>query len=228
MDVVTPAAASASPATRVRDWIVNHDDSRAFVLLYLVLALVLSIAIGLFWLVALVGVHFVFEYVRARHHRAGRRAAVGAALWTLKLDLALVLFALSLALYLKYVFGVRGIAAAGRAASAAQVGVRTGARFAAWERVIHGFLITVDDMARGVRAVVVLRGQAAGRGGAAAAVPVAPVGGRRGLSLGDRLTLGFGAVCLLLILAAPWLGYASWSDAFATLAAELRPFPGRG
>ena len=233
MDALTPAAASASTATPVRDWIVNHDDSRAFVLLYLVLALVLSIAIGLFWLVALVGVHFVFEYVRARHHRAGRRAAVGAALWTLKLDLALVLFALSLALYLKYVFGVLGIAAAGRAASAAQVGVKTGARFAAWERVIHGFLITVDDMARGVRAVVVLRGQAAGRGGAAAApapaaVPVAPTTGRRGLSLGDRLTLAFGAVCLLLILAAPWLGYGSWSEAFATLAGELRPFPGRG
>jgi hypothetical protein len=99
-----------------------------------------------------------------------------------------------------------------------------------WERVIHGFLITVDDMARGVRAVVVLRGMGAEKGAPAAApvVPAVPAGGWRALGLGDRLTLGFGAVCLLLILAAPWLGYGSWSEAFGTLAAELRPFPGRG
>jgi hypothetical protein len=56
---------------------------------------------------------------------------------------------------------------------------------------------------------------------------VAPVGGR-GLSLGDLLTLAFGAMCLLLILAAPWLGYGSWSEAFATPGGGLRPFPERG
>jgi hypothetical protein len=223
MDAATATSIAATP---VRDWIVRHDDSRAFVLLYVVLALVLSIAIGLFWLLALVGVHLAFEYVCARHRGAGARRAAAEALWALKLDLALVLFALTLSLYLKYVFGLLGLQAAGRAASAAQAGVRGGVRFAAWERVVHGFLITVDDMARGVRAVAVLRGQGAGKG-AAAPEPV-PAAAARRLGRGDVLTLVFGGACLALILAAPWLGYAGWTEAFATLAAELRPFPTRG
>lgn len=214
------AARTAIAPTPVRDWIVAHDDSRAFVLLYVVLALVLSIGIGLFWLLALVGVHFGFEYVRARHHGASARGAVAAALWALKLDLALVLFALTLSLYLKYVFGVLGLQAAGRAASAAQAGVRTGARFAAWERIIHGFLITVDDMARGVRAVVVLRAQGSGRTGEVVVVQPEVQAPHR-ITRGDRLALGFGAACLLAIVAAPWLGYGSWNEALATLAAEL-------
>jgi hypothetical protein len=218
------AAGTALVATPVRDWIVRHDDSRAFVLLYVVLALVLSLAVGLFWLLALVGVHFGFEYVCARHRGGTRRASALAALWELRLDLALVAFALCIVLYLQFVFGVLGLQAAGRAGAAARVGVR-GARFAAWERAIQSFLITMDDMARGVRAVVVLKRQ---RGGGAPELPAVVSGPPvRRIGTGDALTLAFGGLCVVLILLGPWLGYGSWSSVLATLGAELHPLPWR-
>jgi hypothetical protein len=221
MDLAAPTSTAAAP---LRDWIVRHDDSRAFVILYVVLALVLSLAVGLFWLVALVAVHLAFEYVRARHHGLGRGAAVGDALWELKLDVALVLFALVLVLYLQFVFGVLGLQAVGRAGALARAGVR-GARFAAWENTIRNLLITADDMARGARAVLVIRKQAAG--GVPREAPPAPAAGVRQTGTGDYLSLAFGGVCLLLVVLAPWMGYDGWSAALSALAAELHPLPWR-
>jgi hypothetical protein len=151
------ASAPPAPARPIRDWIVRHDDSRAFTVLYIALALVLSLSIGLFWLVALVTVHFTFEYVRFRHEQAERPRALAQAAWALKLDFALVLFALVVTLYLQFVLGVLGIQAASRAGAAAKAGTKGGARLAAWENVIRGALISVDDAARVVHAFFVLR-----------------------------------------------------------------------
>jgi hypothetical protein len=218
-----PTAGSV-PARSLRAWVVNHDDSRVFLVGYLGLALVLSIAIGLFWLVALVGVHWAFEYVRARHQGEGGWRAVGSALWAVKLDVALVLFALVLALYLKFVLGVLGLQAVGRAGAAVQAGARGGVRFAAWEKVIRGTLLAADDAVQGVRAVSALRAQRTGDGEGDAA-EVAVTGGGRRLGVGDWLSLGIGAVCLALILIAPWMGYSGWGEVLATLGAELHPFP---
>lgn len=56
----------ASLARRIYDWVIRHDDSWLFTVLHIGLAVVLSIWIGLFWLVAVVVVHFAFEIVRQR------------------------------------------------------------------------------------------------------------------------------------------------------------------
>jgi hypothetical protein len=45
-------AAEPGTAAAIDRWIQNHDDSRLFAVLYIGLALVLSIVLGLFWLVA--------------------------------------------------------------------------------------------------------------------------------------------------------------------------------
>jgi hypothetical protein len=216
-------APSVPQRGQIHAWIVNHDESKLFLVLYLTLALVLSVAIGLFWLVALVVVHFAFEHVRSRHEGLTGRAALGRALWNVKLDVALVLFALVLALYLQVVMGVLGLHAVSRAGALAQAGARGGIRFAAWEKVIRGILLSADDAVQGVRAFAAVRARRTGDAPSRAAEPEpAPR-----LTRGDRFTLGLAAVCTVLILASPWMGHESWQAVVGTLAAELHPFPFR-
>ena len=56
-------------AERLRDWVLNHDDSWIFIILYVGLAVVLSLWISLFWLLVVVAGHFVLEWIRQRHIR---------------------------------------------------------------------------------------------------------------------------------------------------------------
>jgi hypothetical protein len=231
-------------------WVVTHDESRLFLFLYISLALVLSIVIGLFWLVVLVGVHLAFEHTRCRNDGAAGFAAWREAIWGVRLDVALVLFALALAVYLEVVFGVLGLHAMSRAGVAVQAGVRGGVRFATWEKVIRGILLSIDDAVQGARAVVAFRtpsagdlsgsespGPAGASLGSSAADPSVPVVDSREetpaapskgakWSLGDLFAVGLGATSVALILAAPWLTPGDWAYVLEKLATELRPFPG--
>jgi hypothetical protein len=211
------------PPGPVRAWILAHDDSRLFVVLYIGLALVLSIAIGLFWLVAVVAVHLGFECVR--HAHAGpARGVLRRALWEVKLDVGLILFALALTAYLDVILGVVGLS------SAARVGLQGGARLAGWQRALRGALLSVDDAAQVARAALARRRgeEADGEEDPAPGPAPAPrvAGGWTGRwSLGDRLSVGFGAGCLALLLAAPLLTPHTPATLLALLAAELHPFP---
>jgi hypothetical protein len=208
----------------IRRWILYHDDSRWFVGLYIGLAVVLSIWIGLFWLVAIVGVHLVFEWIRQAHPDRCGLGALARAMWEIKLDLALVLFAFALALYLEVIAGAAGLGAGLRVASQA------GARAAAWQRVLRGLLLSLDDVAQVAR--VATRGRKGSGAGSAVPTDAQPgsavnaLGGWRGAwSLGDRLTIGFGCGCGLSILLAPMLTEHTWFSTWQSLAAELRPLP---
>jgi hypothetical protein len=237
MDHAHPAAA---PLAAWHRWIVHHDDSPAFLVLYIGLAVVLSIWISLFWLVAVVAAHLALELVRQAHRQATPGAAVAEALWELKLDAALVLFALALALYMEVALGVAGVQGAARLASASRVA----ARFAGWQRAIRGALLSLDDAVQVLRALALRRGRATlavappqPQATPATAPPVAPPqatpaaapeqgGSWRGrYPAGARVALALGAVCAGLLLAAPWLTHHSAATALATLAEELRPFP---
>lgn len=243
---------------RFRTWIIEHDDSWIFITLYIGLAVVLSISISLFWLLVVVAAHFVLEWLRQRHIR--RQGVLAEVLWELKLDIALVLFALTLTLYLDVVFGLLGLQAAGRAGAVARVGVRSGGRFAAWERTLRAILLSIDDMVKIARVVVARRATIA-------SAIVAVVGSRAGAqvetragdvhveldtrasalteqaadvevaagpwgswaepwSKGDWVALCLAVACLTLIALAPWLTGHDYASAFATMAKELRPFPG--
>lgn len=208
----------------VRQWIINHDDSRWFVGLYIGLAVVLSIWLGLFWLVAIVGVHLVFEWIRQAHPEACGVRALARAIWEIKLDLALVLFAFALALYLEVIAGAVGLGAGARLASQA------GARAAAWQRVLRGVLLSLDDVAQVAR-VAARNRKPAGHGCCVTAAGAAALGVPNQTpwagpwSLGDRLTIGFGCCCVLSILLAPLLTEHNWTSVWQSVIAELRPFP---
>jgi hypothetical protein len=102
--------------------------------------------LSLFWLVAVAALHYCLEYLRQAQYHASRRDIATHALWEIKLDLALVLLALAMSLYMDVVLGVLGLQSAARAASVTRL-----ARFAAWQRNIRAFILLADDVARVVQ-----------------------------------------------------------------------------
>lgn len=90
-------AAATAEVVGWRRWILEHDDSWVFTGLYVGLAVVLSIWISLFWLVAVVAGHVALEWVRQRHYDPEPAGVPARIAWELKLDFGLVLFALALA-----------------------------------------------------------------------------------------------------------------------------------
>ncbi|MFW5878653.1 MAG: hypothetical protein ACOCVR_02440 [Myxococcota bacterium] len=137
---------------RFHRWVLNHDDSKVFVVAYIGLAVVLAIFLGLFWLAAVVCVHFAMEMVKQLHQDRRLLQAVARSFWELKLDIGLVLFGLVIDLYIHVVFGMVGLGQLGRAG--AQVATRAGI----WPRVLRGVLLTVDDVALVAKAAT-LRGR---------------------------------------------------------------------
>ncbi|HMP41343.1 MAG TPA: hypothetical protein PKA05_13245 [Roseiflexaceae bacterium] len=229
--------------SRMRSWIQEHDDSAIFNVLYIGLALILSITLGLFWLVVVVTLHGLLEIVRHYQQSASWRFAFAEALWEIKLDVGLILFAFVLALYLDTIFGLAGLSAGGRmAAQAAGRVSQAGNRALLWRNLIRTFFLALDDIALALRAVV---SKLAGKP-AAPPVPAAPLGivaashttadatptafpqsSWRVLPYrkGEYAALAFTGACLVLIGVAPFLTDQSYSAIWATILHELRPFP---
>jgi hypothetical protein len=225
----TQTTQSESRFTGVRNWIINHDDSWLFIILYIGLAVVLSIWISLFWLVAVVAVHFGFEIVRQREAHGNWTSVISEALWELKLDIALVLFALVVSLYMELALGVAGLQGAARIGSAAQAGMRGGARFAAWQRIIRGLLLSVDDAAQVVRVAAGKSNKDQGRETGVKVQSVKTDSSRGswfgGWTRGDWIAISMGIVCFLLLASTPLITDHTFPSAIAALAAELHPFP---
>lgn len=221
------SAAADPPATGLVRWVLNHDDSRLFAVLYIGLALVLSITLGLFWLVAVVALHGVLEILRQRRLHRWWPGVLSRVLWELKLDLGLILFAFVVTLYMDVVLGMAGVNAAVRA------GARGGARLLAWQRGLRAALLSVDDAAQVVRMVAGRKkppqqqsDHDAGAVGLAALGVTSPFGGwAERWNSGDRFAVGFGLACLALILAAPWLTGEPATAVWRQVVAELQPFP---
>jgi hypothetical protein len=216
---------TALPAGGLRGWIMNHDNSWLFIVPYIGLAVTLSIVISLFWLIVVVAAHFILEFIRQWILKPGWLGVLSRSIWELKLDIGLVLFGLVLGLYMEFTLGVVGLGAAGRA------GAMTGARFLVLQRVLRGILLSLDDLAQVLR--VVFRRKAA-NGDTEEAVEEAieearpeevgnPWSGR--WSLGDRISLGFAVICLVMIVLAPIITHHTFDSTIATLLEELHPWP---
>lgn len=230
---------SKSPVIR---WIISHDESLWFNVLYIGLALVLSIILGLFWLVAVVALHGVIEFLRQL--LIGRSVVAGFAetFWELKLDIALIVFALWLGVYLDVIFGVAGLSAATRAT--AQAGgrlARTGSSVVVWQRVLRSVLISLDDVGLAMKAIARNKSQNANtrppnsldnntiysssesdHAGNDIATPRTSWRGK--YSKGDWLSLFFGGVFLSLILLTPLFTEMNMADVWKSVMNDLTPF----
>jgi hypothetical protein len=218
--IETEAAAQLSRRHRFLLWVAEHDDHWLFITLYIGLALVLSMTISLFWLVAVVAAHGVLEWFALGHKGITDRRA-GRILWHLKLDVGLVLVALWLGLYIEVLFGIAGLGAAARA------GAQTAARVVAWQRTIRGVLMTVDEAALVAKAAV---GRNGGKGKKKPAPEPEPPDPRppwqvRPWSGGDKFAVVFTTTCLVLILLTPVLTDHTMPSMLAVLAADLHPWP---
>lgn len=208
------------------EWVINHDESWLFVGLYVGLAVVLSIWISLFWLVVVVAIHAGFEWIRQRHLREGFRPRLLETLWEVKLDIALVIFALALSLYMEVILGIVGLHAASRAGAAT---LRGGARFAAWEQVIRGFFLTVDDAAQVARALATKSKDDEELSKEEAAALVTPVSWWGSWAAdwgkGDWIAVGLTVICVIFMLLATSLTDHTWGSVAYTLLEELHPYP---
>jgi hypothetical protein len=201
---------------RMRRWLLDHDHRTTFTILYISLALVLSMAISMFWLVAVVAAHGAIEYWSLgkqdiADHRLGRT------LWHIKLDIMLVLAALWLGLYIDLIFGVAGLSAAAR------TGAQVSTRFVAWQRTIRGVLLSVDEAALAARAA--LGSKKGGHEPQRINRSPPPLPWRQRWSWGDRITIATTALFTILIVLAPLLTEHSVVDALIILGSDLHPWP---
>lgn len=213
------------------DWILNHDERWSFILLYLGLAVVLSIWISLFWLVAVVAVHGLFEGIRQKAEDEGAPfpLILARVCWSIKLDISLVIFALVLGVYMEIIMGIAGL---GSAARAGVQGVKTGARFVVWEKALRAVLLSMDDLAQVLR--VLLRRRRRSDGVAENPPCVAAEAGngfsgrnadRSAWTAGDRVCLVFGGICIFLLFISPWATDHGFRGILQILMQELHPWP---
>ncbi len=216
--------------TPVKRWIKHHDERWSFILLYVGGAIALSIYTNLFWVVMLMLGHFGLEIWRHIIIKAAKPFLQ--ALWHVKLDIALVFFALVIALYADMIMAALGLGQTARAGQAVR-GAQMLTRFAIIERGLRIFFLTIDDIAR-IAMIVwkVLKGK---NGKTSREMEDAraklkeeeehihpePKAGR--LSKGDIFSLSFGGLCLLLIVLAPWITDREVSETAWAIIYELQP-----
>ncbi len=218
---------------KIHHYMITHDERWSFILAYVTLAVVLAIVINLFWLAVVVAFHGLFEWVKQGALVQDRIAKAFRVAWELKFDVGLVLFGLALEVYIGVILGIAGLGATARA------GVEAGSRAAVWQNVLRGTLLSVDDAAQVVR---MAGGKDDGTDGdldildGPDAEEIFPKEGPKDWRgrlgpwlddyvLGDWLSLGFGVVCLVLILAGPYLTPQDWSEILAALGEEMHPWP---
>jgi hypothetical protein len=225
-------------------WIGEHDDKGLFIFLYIGISLILSIAISLFWLLIAVILHFGLEVIRQSKRKSGLRTIVLESLWETKVDFALVVFALCLAVYLDFIFGVAGLGAATRvgvhtASRAGRVGGRLArftTRFAAWQRIIRSILISLDDVFNAARFVHKARKMRSAKQNSASKVPkpaqLAAIyeipsqsSWSQKWSWGDYVGVGLLVSFVLLVVLAPWIANMSYTQIVGIIGAEFHPFP---
>lgn len=217
----------------IHNWIVTHDERWSFIIAYVTLAVTLAIVLNLFWLAVVVAMHGIFEWVKHSVVVTDPIAKAMRVAWELKFDFGLVLFGLALEVYIGVILGIAGLGATARA------GVEAGSRAAMWQSVLRGTLLSVDDAAQVVR---MAGGTGEGEDGTLEAADCIDLDdypldgptdwrGRVGPWLdqwvvGDRLSVGFGVVCLALILVGPYLTPHDWSSMMVALGEEMCPWPG--
>ncbi len=230
-----------------KNWLIEHDNKILFVSLYAGLSLVLTLCLGLFWLILIVFIHFVFEIIKYRYNNSDWRYIVLNSIWETKLDFGLVLLALIISIYLDEILGMAGLGAAARTGT--QCASR-GVRFLSYQRIIRAIVLSLDEMAIAIKAIwcrqkqrkqsrrVRLDGhskqnlqmlqseieQASFSGSDCIMKTQTPWTGK--WSFGDYFGIIMLLVCFFLIIGAPLIleNYTNWYALFGSIIKELHPF----
>lgn len=125
---------------KLKSWVITHDEKTLFTILYIGLSVVLSIYISLFWLVVIVGIHALMEYISLKYKNTEN--ILFELFDHMKLDFALITFALFLSIYMEAVFGLL----------IAKYGTRF-ASFIAYQNTFRAILMSLDDLAQAIKAL---------------------------------------------------------------------------
>ncbi|MFA9479644.1 hypothetical protein ACERK3_15250 [Phycisphaerales bacterium AB-hyl4] len=208
----------------VRRWVIAHDQSWLFTIGYIALAVGLSVWVSIFWLLVVVAVHFAFEWIKQGwlgHRGFARR--VSWALWDMKLDVALVIWAFALLAYTQVEFGIAGLSGAGRMSI---MGLRLGPMMQSvrgllplpWQQTIMAGRITATRNVDHYYSIPAHDAEAAG--------PDFPW--QQKWSWWDHSTVWFTLMNVAAVLIAPWLTDQTFGEMFAALAEALHPWEQAG
>lgn len=213
---------------KLRNWVHEHDDRWSFIILYVGGSIFLSLYMNLFWVAMLMLSHLGLEIWR--HRLLALKNPVVHALWHVKLDISLLLFAFVIVLYSDAIVAALGMGQTVRAAQAVR-GAQMATRFGIIQRSLRVFLMTADDLARFTRAV--LRVAKNGKAGQLPEMATVVAEDRdaqhesetpwRKLTAGDWGSLGFGMACLSLIVVTPFITSNTATDTLELILTQLHP-----
>lgn len=226
---------------KIVKWIHTHDDCWFFVIAYIGLAVVLSTFISLFWLIAIVIFHGIFELIKFSSNTKNTPLLIKKVLWEIKLDIALIFFSFVIHLYLGFAMGVAGIggisragagiaragSTAARATSATARTIQTSARVAPRvviiQRTLRAGLMMLDE------AILVLRGIFFGNKSKKEKKEYKKqekIKKDKKWSFGDWFTVSLGIISIILIFLAPVITeHDTYRLVLLQILEELHPFP---
>ncbi|MEZ0225694.1 MAG: hypothetical protein ACAH83_14155 [Alphaproteobacteria bacterium] len=203
---------SSKTIEHIRKWVHEHDERLSFTLLYFGGAVLLGIFMNLFWVAALMALHFAIEIPGNIMRRA--EAPVRDALWHIKFDIGLILFSLVIAVYMSKLLAVLGVSQVVRATRAVE-GVRALSRAKVIEGAIRAFMMSIDDVVGLVSRIH--------RGRKGLKKPPKTPAAWRNPDAGDWCSLCFSLVQIILLLLAPVLTDHDILDIAHIITVEMTP-----
>lgn len=223
----------SSPFTSIKNnivtWVRDHDERWSFIAVYILGAIALSVFMNLFWVMMLAACHALLK--TTRNVIVGQPSPLLSALWQIKLDIALLLFAIVIAVYSQHLFAALGLGQAARGAAIAT-------RFGIIERGLKVFLMTIDDQARLVGAAIRLARRRTNKEKEDGVIPdMAVVVAESGIDpepythvlpwtsigKGDYFAIIFGILCVTLLATAPALIDITAAETWQTILREISP-----
>lgn len=190
---------------KIKSWVITHDEKILFTILYIGLSVVLSIYISLFWLVVIVGIHTLMEYISLKYKNVDN--VFLELFYHMKLDFALITFALFLSIYMEAVFGFL----------IAKYGTRF-ASFLAYQNTFRAILMSLDDLAQAIKAILSIKNKKQ--------VRIKIEDEEKGKnSISDYLSLILLVGSIIGILISPYILDIEVMKVIEKLGIELTPFP---
>jgi hypothetical protein len=182
----------------VLKWIKEHDDRWSFILPYVALSVTLSVALSLFWLLLIIVVHVLIEWLRLKARPPTRRLVE--CLAQTQLDWALLLAAVCMEVYLETAAGLAGAGQFARGAG------RLLGRIPGWQNSIRAIILSSDDTLQLIR------------------LKKAPTEVIESSPRIERLPLMIFSLVFILLLIAPYLLPIDYAQASALIREAFSPF----